>query len=215
MSRRGRAVGFLAAALLAAVAAAAIADGYGDSVTRGYGALRPVVVAGADLRAGEGIDPGAAAADLEVRQVPLRFVPPAALTNPGEAVGLVPAVPVPAGSYLLATQLRPPRARRVAGGLAPDRRPVEITVGGAGALSAFGVQPVGSKVDVAVTAEPSGSGEGRTYIAAAAVPLLALGAASEAEPGEAAVTLGLTRVQALRLLAAESFARRITVIPAR
>lgn len=215
MSRRGRAVGFLAAALLAAVAAAAIADGYGDSVARGYGALRPVVVAGSDLRAGERIDPGAAAGDLEVRRVPLRFVPPAALANPGEAVGLVPAVPVPAGSYLLATQLRPPRARRAAGGLAPDRRPVEITVGGAGALSAFGVQPVGSKVDVAVTAEPGGSGEGRTYIAAAAVPLLAVGAASEADPGEAAVTLGLTRAQALRLLAAESFARRITVIPAR
>ncbi len=214
MSRRGRSLGFLAAALVAAAAAAAIADGYGDSVSRGYGALRPVVVAGADLRAGEKIDADAAGSELEVRQIPVRFVPPAALADPGEAIGLVPAVPVPGGSYLLATQLRPPHARRVAGGLAPGRRPVEITVGGAGALSAFGSQPVGSKVDVAVTSEPSGSGDGRTYIAAAAVPLLALGAASEGDPGEASVTLGLTRAQALRLLAAESFARRITVIPA-
>jgi Flp pilus assembly protein CpaB len=214
MSRRGRSLGFLIAALVAAAAAAAIADGYGKSVSRGYGALRPVVVAATDLRAGAEIDPGVAGSGLEVRQIPVRFVPPAALADPGEAVGLVPAVPVPAGSYLLATQLRPPRARRVAGGLPANRRPVEITVGGAGALGAFGSQPVGSKVDVAVTGEPSGSGEGRTYIAAAAVPLLALGAAGEEGPGEASVTLGLTRSQALRLLAAESFARRITVIPA-
>jgi Flp pilus assembly protein CpaB len=214
MSRRGRSLGFLVAALLAAAAAAAIADGYGDRVTRGYGALRPVVVAGSDLRAGERIDAGVAGSELEVRQIPLRFVPPAALADPAAAIGFVPAVTVPAGSYLLATQLRPPHARRVAGGLAPNRRPVEITVGGAGALGAFGTQPVGSKVDVAVTSEPTGSGDGRTYIAAAAVPLLALGAASEESLGEASVTLGLTRSQALRLLAAESFARRITLIPA-
>ncbi len=214
MSRRGRAAGFLAAAGLAAVAAAAIADGYGDSVARGYGALRPVVVASSDLRAGERIAPKVVADGLEVRQVPVRFVPPAALVDPREAIGLVPAVPVPAGSYL-ATQLRPPHARRVASGLSPARRPVEIAVAGAGALSAFGGQPVGSRVDVVVTTEPSGSGDGRTYVAATAVPLLALGAAVEGDPGQADVTLGLTRGQALRLLAAESFARRVTVISAR
>jgi Flp pilus assembly protein CpaB len=214
MSRRGRAIGFLVAALAAAAAAAAIADGYGESVSRGYGALRPVLVATSDLQAGKEIDPGIAGSELKVRQVPLRFLPPAALADPREALGLVPVVAVPAGSYLLGTQLRPPRAGRVATGLGEGRRPVEITVGGAGALSAFGAQPVGSKVDVAVTTEPSGSGDGRTYIAAAAVPLLALGAGGEGSPGEAAVTLGLTRAQALRLLAAESFARRVTVIPA-
>ncbi len=215
MSRRGRALGFLVAAGLAAAAAAAVADTYGQSVTRGYGELRPVVVAGADLRPGQRLGPGTVADSLEVRRVPARFVPPAALADPGEALGLVSAVPVPVGSYLLATQLRPPRARRLADGLAPGRRPVEIAVGGAGALTAFGAQPVGSKVDVVVTTEPDGSGTGRTYVAAAAVPLLALGAGAEGDPGEAAATLGLTRPQALRLLEAESFARRITVIPAR
>jgi hypothetical protein len=47
------------------------------------------------------------------------------------------------------------------------------------------------------------------------VPLLALRAAEEgAEPGaSAAATLGLTRRQALRLIAAESFARKITLLP--
>jgi Flp pilus assembly protein CpaB len=213
MSRRSRAVGFLVAAGVAATAAAAMADGYGESVARGYGELRPVVVASEDLHEGETMGPGVVAEGLEVRKVPVRFVPPAALADPSEATGLVAAASVPAGSYLLAAQLRPPRGRRMASGLRRGRQPVEITVGGAGALSTFGTQPVGSKVDVVVTSEPSGSGEGRTYVAAAAVPLLALGAGGEGDPGEANVTLGLSREQALRLLAAESFARRITVIP--
>ncbi|TMK57159.1 MAG: hypothetical protein E6G51_08270 [Actinobacteria bacterium] len=213
MSRRSRAVAFLVAACVAAVAAAAIADGYGRSVARGYGEMRAVVVTSEDLREGEPIDSRAAAAVLEVRQVPVRFVPPAALVDPAETIGLVAAATVPAGSYLMATQLRPPDSRRADPGIGQGRRPVELSVGGAGALSAFGAQPVGSKVDVVVTTEPAGSGDGRTYVAAAAVPLLALGAGGEGEPGEANVTLGLTRAQALRLLAAESFARRITVIP--
>ena len=45
MSRRSRAVAFLLAAGLAAAGAAAVADGYGESVARGYGELRRVVVA--------------------------------------------------------------------------------------------------------------------------------------------------------------------------
>ena len=44
MSRRGRALVFLVLAIAAAGAAAAIAEGYGSSVARGYGPLRPVVV---------------------------------------------------------------------------------------------------------------------------------------------------------------------------
>lgn len=214
MSRRARALGFLLAALLAAVAAAAIADGYGDSVVRGYGELRPVLVASADLAAGEAIDPEAATEKLEVRRVPVRFAPPGALGAPAEAVGLVPAAAVPAGSYLLAAQLRPPRASRSGTALGRGRQPVEIAVSGAGALAALGAPPVGSEVDVVVTSEPSGSGSGRTYVAAPAVPLLALGPGGEGVEGETATaTLGLTHAQALRLIAAESFARRITLIP--
>lgn len=213
MSRRGRAVGFLSAALLAAVGAAAIADGYSDRVVQGYGQLRPVVVAAADLQAKEEIDPQAAAEKLEVRRVPVRFAPPGALAEAREAVGLVPTVSVPAGSYLVAGQLRSAYLSRSDPMLGRGRRPVEIVVSGAGALSALGVQPVGSKVDVVVTTEPADSGEGRTYVAAPAVPLLGLGPGGEGEAGEATVTLGLTRSQALRLIAAQSFARRVTVLP--
>ncbi|HET7455713.1 MAG TPA: Flp pilus assembly protein CpaB [Solirubrobacterales bacterium] len=214
MSRRARALGFLLAALAAAAAAATIADGYGASVVRGYGELRPVLVARADLRAGKPIDPSVAAEDLEVRRVPVRFVPSGVLAAPPEAVGLVPAAAIPAGSYLLAAQLHPPGGSGAEAALPDGRRPVEIAVSGAGALEALGAPPVGSKVDVAVTTEASGSGDGRTYVAAPAVPLLGLGPGGEGVEGETATaTLALTRSQALRLIQAESFARRITLIP--
>lgn len=218
MSRRRRALAFGLAALFAAAGAAAVADGYGDRVARGYGALRPVVIAAATLPAERVIDPEAVGADLELRRVPVRFVPPGALADPGQALGLEPVTTVAAGSYLLSSQLRPAGSGGPAGpSLGGDRRPVEIAVSGADALLVAGGDPVGGKVDVVVTTEPSGSGAGRTYVAAAAVPLLALGPGPEGEApgGAAAATLGLTRPQALRLIAAESFARRITVLPAR
>jgi Flp pilus assembly protein CpaB len=216
MSRRTRAAVFLLLALFAAALAAAVADGYGSSVAASYGPLRPVVVLARGLSRGSPLGPRQIAAALEVRRVPTRFVPPSALAAPTEAVGLVPVAPVPAGSYLLAAQLRPPRGR---GDAAPKldggRRPVEISVSGAEALLATGTQSRGARVDVVVTTEPTGAGRGRTYIAATGVPLLALGPGADGPgPGGAsAATLGLTRAQALRLIAAEGFARRLTLLP--
>jgi hypothetical protein len=66
-----------------------------------------------------------------------------------------------------------------------------------------------------VTTEPSGPGLGRTYVAAAGVPLLALGPGADG-PGPGGIssaTLGLTKGQALRLIDAESFARKLTLLP--
>jgi pilus assembly protein CpaB len=216
MSRRTRAIAFLAFALVAAGLAAAIADGYRSSVVRGFGPLRPVVVLGAELRPGIPIGPKEAIEALEVRRVPVRFVPPGALAAPREAVGLVPATVLPVGSYLLARQLRPPRRPGSSQlGLGSGRRPVEISVSGADALLATGPTSPGRRVDVVVTSEPSGPGPGRTYVAAAAVPLLGLGPGADgpAPGGLSAATLGLTRRQALRLIAAESFARKLTLLP--
>lgn len=214
MSRRARAIAFGVAALVAAIVAGTIADGYGRSVARGYGALRPVVVAAARLPAGKALDPTTAETGLEVRQVPVRFIPIGALRDPAEALGLAPAAEIPSGAYLLAAQLRPPRSATPGPRLAGGRRPVQIAVSGAAALAVGGGDPVGSRVDVVVTTEPAGGGAGHTYVAAAAVPLLGLGEGPEGEAGGIAeATLGLTRPQALRLIAAESFARQVTVMP--
>jgi Flp pilus assembly protein CpaB len=218
MNRRRRAFGFLLAALLAAAGAAAVADGYGARAVRGYGPLRPVVVLAADIGAGRRFGPRQIDSDLELRRVPERFAPPGALAAPGEALGLVARAPLPAGSYLLGAQLDVGDRERgaAARGLGAGRRPVEIAVSGADALLAAGPSS-GSRVDVVVTSEPAGPGPGRTYVAAAAVPLLALRPGAEGPgPGtSAAATLGLTKRQALRLIAAESFARRVTLLPGR
>jgi Flp pilus assembly protein CpaB len=214
MSRRGRALTFLLAALAAAAFAAALANRYGSSVAQGYGALRPVVVAAAELPAGKPLDPRQVSKGLEVRRVPARFVPPGALESPAAALGLVPRAAVPAGSYLLAAQLRPPGRPGSAPGLDPSRHPVEIAVSGAGALLAAGPAPSGAKVDVVVTTEPDSGGPGRTYVAAPGVPLLDLAQGAEGEAaGTAEATLGLTRGQALKLIAAQNFARSVTLLP--
>ncbi|MEZ5078538.1 MAG: SAF domain-containing protein [Solirubrobacterales bacterium] len=213
MSRRVRALAFGLAATLAAIAAAAIADRYGSRVAGGYGQLRPVLVATDGLRRGRPIDRRVAARDLGVRRVPVRFAPPGALADPGEAIGLVPLAPVPAGAYLLAEQLRPPGSAAPEPDLGDGRRPVEIEVSGAAALAVGGRPAAGGRVDVVVTAEPGGSGRGRAYVAAAGVPLLALAPGPEGAATTAAATLGLTRREALRLIAAQSFARRVTILP--
>jgi Flp pilus assembly protein CpaB len=215
MNRRARALVFLLLALAAAALAAGIADGYGSSVARGYGPLRSVVIATHGLDAGKPLLPERIDGALELRRVPERFVPPGALRAPEDALGLVPVSAVVAGSYLLAGELRPPGRRRTEVALGSRRHPVEIAVSGAEALLAAGAASRGTKVDVVVTTEPTGAGPGRTYVAATAVPLLALGPGADGPGpgGSSAATLGLSKGQALRLIAAESFARKLTLLP--
>jgi Flp pilus assembly protein CpaB len=216
VSRRTRALAFLGLALVTAALAAGIADSYGSRVASGYGPLRQVVVAAQSLEEGEVLRPADIAGELESRRVPIRFVPVGTLRDRREALGLAPTVELDPGSYLVANQLQPPRRKSsAAGAFGSSRRPVEISVSGAEALLATGTAADGARVDVVVTTEPSGSGRGRTYVAAAAVPLLALGPGSDGPGpgGAAAATLALTKGQALRLIAAESFARKLTLLP--
>jgi Flp pilus assembly protein CpaB len=216
MSRRVRAAAFLALAGLAAGLAAVLANSYGSRLASGYGPLRPVVVAARPLSAAAPLTPADLARALQVKRVPVRFAPAGALRHPAEAVGLVPAAALPVGSYLVAAQLRPPQPRaRSLPAAGRHRRPVEVSVAGAGALLASRAGARGARVDVVVTAEPTAAGPGRTYIAATAVPLLALRPAADGAPAEgtAEATLALTRRQALRLIGAESFARRLTLLP--
>jgi Flp pilus assembly protein CpaB len=218
MSRRARAALFLMLALGCAGLAAALANGYGSSVARAFGPLRPVVVTTRALPAGEQIGSRQLSDSLRVRRIPARFVPEGAIADPGQALGRVPAAVLPLGSYLLAAQLRAPRARQrnSAPSLSGGRRAVEITVSGAEALLAGGASPRGTRVDVVVTSEPRGPGPGRTYVAAAGVRLLALSRQSLDGPGPGggwSATLALTRPQALTLIEAESFARAVRLLP--
>jgi Flp pilus assembly protein CpaB len=224
VSRRARAIAFGCAALACAGGAAAIAGGYRTDLESQLGPLRPVLVARTRVRAHQPLRPASARRLLEVRRIPERFAPPGTLAAPEQAIGRAFAAPLPAGAYVLAAQLREP------GGISRDprgphlgagRKPVEISVTGAGALSATDGDPAGSRVDVVVTTEPGpGGGSGRTYVAARGVRLLSL---AQSGPGESALpdpqpdawqaTLGLTKSQALRLIQAQNFARQVRLLP--
>ena len=93
---RRRALVFGALALTAAGLAAALVDGYRTSVTRSYGALRPVVVASRTLEPDRDLGPAALRTALDDRRVPARFAPPGAVTSVAEALGLRPVATIPA-----------------------------------------------------------------------------------------------------------------------
>lgn len=225
MKRRTRAIAFGCAALVCAGLAAAMAGGYRSDVQSELGPLRPVVVTTARIPAHRAIAAKDAGKLLETRRVPARFAPSGALSAPEQAAGRAPAASIPAGSYVLASQLREPgrqatqsqdRAR-----IAPGHRPVEITVTGAEALAAAGQDPAGTRVDVIVTTEPGpAGGSGRTYVAAEGVKLLALAQAGDASGTDYTgssgdqwtATLALTKPQSLRLIQAENFARGVRLI---
>lgn len=213
MSRRARAVAFLAAALICAALAAGVAGRYRARVEARYGPLEPVVVATTELPAGQPIGREQARSGLAVRRVPASFVPPGALTAPVDAVGRAPGAAIPAGSYLLGAQLLLPHPDRPRSpGVATGLRPVEVTVAGADALTVSGEPPDGTRVDVVVSRQ-AGLGEGaRARIAAAGVRLLAL--RPPATPGEEwSATLAVAERQALALIAAESSGREIRLLP--
>lgn len=220
MTRRSKAIGFTILAVLCAIASASIASGYRDSVDEQLGELRTVVVVAEPLSPGRALTRRELERSLELREVPVRFAPPDALVDPGEAFGKKPFAPVPAGSYLLASQLRTPGAgdEPDAPQLGSDLSPVEITVTGAGALAGVAGSP-GTRVDVVVAGEPVTGGRARVSVAAADVRLIALEPATPEEATSAGgdswnATLALSRPEALKLIEAENFAREVRLIPA-
>jgi Flp pilus assembly protein CpaB len=213
VSRRARALAFLTAAVICAILAAAVAGSYSSRVAARYGPLRPVVVAGAELPAGEPIGADGTGSSLVVRRVPARFVPPGALARVGDALGRAPAATIPAGSYVLGVQLELPRpVRPKAARVGEGRRAVEVAVAGADALTVGGGAPEGSRVDVVIARQAGLGNSARAYIAATNVRLLAL--RSPAGPGEgSSATLAVTEQQALSLIGAQSAGREIRLLP--
>lgn len=205
MSSRTRAGAFAAAAAVCAGLAAA-ASGSGEGDPSRYGPLREVVVAVRPVPAHRELRPAAIGRLLEVRRVPESFAPPGTLTSPAQAIGRSPAFPIPAGSYLLASQLAAAAdRRRRPGRLRAGETPVEIAVEGAAALAGR----AGERVDVVVTG--SGVRPGRTYVAASGVRLLEL-RPDGATQDRWTATLALSREQALKLIRAESLAGSIRLL---
>lgn len=211
MTRRRRAILLIALAAGAAILAVSLVKGYSTSVVDSYGAMRPVIVVTRAIDAGKKVTPRLASDSFEIRQVPARFAPAGTVPNQADAIGFETAGPLFVGSYLTANLLKAPHAdRKPSAGPGPGRHAVEIAVSGAGALTG-----AAGRVDVLVTTEPRTTGSGRTYVAARDVPLIAISATGESDagPGLTQVTLALTRAQAIELVEAESFARKVTILP--
>ena len=190
-----------------------VAGRYRSRVEARYGPLRPVLVATAELPAGEPIAVDRVEAALAVRRVPASFVPPGALASPADAVGRAPSATIPSGSYVLGAQLAVPRPTRPrAPGVVDGLRPVEVAVAGAEALTVGDGSPEGSRVDVVVARQAGLGRSAQARIAATGVRLLAL--RSPAGPGEGwSATLAVTEQQALALIGAQSAGREIRLLP--
>ena len=204
------------------LAASEVARKVGEVEAR-VGRPVPVVVARQDLAAGKEIDPRRLESLVRVSDVPEAFAPQDGLADPGEAAGLVPAVPVAAGSFLTAGHFAASQGDGGGGALLrPGERAVEVAVAGGDALAAAAP---GSRVDVIVSTEPR-AGAGSAFVALESVELLGLrpvpgsgsfgavasgdGAAASAT---AVATLRVTLRQAVYLTAAQNFAREVRLLP--
>jgi pilus assembly protein CpaB len=206
MSRRRAAI-TLAVALLCGWLAASDVRSHERRIKAGLGPVVPVLVARADVRAGKRV----AGSDVEVRQLPARFLPPDALRSSTDALGLRAAVPIPRGGYVTASALASP----VAGGsvaastLAPGERAVDVAVSNTGADELGGP---GARVDVLVTTGRGGS-PGRTTLAMQDVQLLGSRQGTGQDSDKLIATLRVTVRQAVYLTAAQNFAQEVRLLP--
>jgi pilus assembly protein CpaB len=182
------------------------------SVDAKVGPLVPVVVASRDIPPDERLRP----ADLAVRRVPARFVPPDALGARARLAGARAAVPVAAGAYITAGVLQGAAAAGERP-LRPGERALELGVAGGG----LALAGTGSRVDVLVSTRHH-DGAGRTFVALEDVALLdlrpagggalAAGQTLDEPPATALATLRVTPRQAVYLTAAETFAHEIRLL---
>ena len=215
MTRRARGLLLLGLCALCGGLSASLVNGYAKDVRRQVGPLVPVVVARSNLPPSTLLTPGKALELLVVRRVPARFVPPDSLSSTADAVGLLTASALPAGSYVGRSQLRLQRDRNLQGRAAAIARTVEVAVAGTSSLR-DALRP-GARVDVLVTSD-AGTGPARTYLALQPVELLDVGgrqdgAASGSRDADATATLRVSLRQAVLLTAAQNFAREVRLVP--
>jgi pilus assembly protein CpaB len=206
VSRRRRAFALAGLALLLGALAASDVAGREAALQRRLGPPVPVVVARADLPAGRVVR----ASDLAIRQVPARYAPAAAFSDPDQAAGLRTTAAVVHGSDLLPAVLADGEETD-GSSLRPGERVADLVAAGPPKL----VRP-GGRVDVLVTRATRDGETGSTRLALEDVEVLAAspaGSDSDSDARKVAVSLRVTVRQAVYLAAAQSFAREIRVLP--
>jgi Flp pilus assembly protein CpaB len=143
VSRRARALALLGVAAICAGLSASIVNGYAADLRAQVGPLVPVLVARTDMPPGKVIGPALMRSGLAQKRVPERYVPPDALSLPGQAAGMRTLTAVRAGSYVARSQLE--RAAGPGSGAGSGARQVEVPVAGTSAMRDQ-LQP-GARVD--------------------------------------------------------------------
>lgn len=207
-SRRGILLAGLAL-LLGGLAASDVAQREA-ALGRRLGADVDVVVARRAIPAGARLT----AAALAVRRAPARFAPRGAVSRPESLVGLRAGAAIGAGADVPAAAIADPAAAPGAPVRPGERVADVVAVGSRGAIA------TGGHVDVLVTRETAGAGNGRTSLALEDVEVLGVttapagsGSGDAARAPRVRASLRVTLRQAVYLAAAQSFASEIRLLP--
>jgi pilus assembly protein CpaB len=204
---RRRSLLLLGLALTLGALAASDVAGREAALERRMGPLVPVVVARADLPAGDPVP----AERLTVRHVPQRFAPQGSFAHPAQLAGQRPTGAIPAGTDVTTSALVDPAVEAAGAPVRRGERVAEVLATGSPELVVAGVH-----VDVLVTAEPRPGAPGRTELALQDVKVLQAGPAGDGDAPAAprvAASLRVTLRQAVFLAAAQSSARELRLLP--
>jgi Flp pilus assembly protein CpaB len=183
---RSPVVFWVAVAALAVVTGSTVARlvGEANAAAARYGTTRSAAIATRAVGIGARLEAG----DVEIRTVPVAFLPEGTLGSSGEVAGRTVLVPLVPGQAVLRTHVAPTGLQGVAALLPPGTRGVSVPVGPAEAAP---VQ-LGDTVDVLATFDPSLAGEGDpTFPVATSARVVAV--------GEEAVTVAVTPDEAARV----------------
>lgn len=207
MSHRRRAALLIGLALLLGVLATSSVARREAALNDSLGPSAPVLVARTELAAGRRIAP----ADLALREIPARYLPPGALGDAQSALGREPAHSLPTGSYLTEAQLARPGAPPPLPGprLGRGERVAQVV-----AVAPPQLLEPGTRVDVLVTRE-RGEGDGTTELALQDVELLAASEIAGPQEGatRVAAELRVGLADAIRLAEAQAFAAELRLLP--
>ena len=208
MSRSRRALLLLGLALVLGGLAASDVMRREAALRAQVGSPVDVVVAAADLRAGQRLRLG----DLAVRRLPRRYAPVGGARVPAALVGRRLAAGVPRDGYLGATllELEGPAAGPV---VARGERAADVI-----GLGPPELVVAGARVDVLVTRDAHAGGPTGTELALEDVEVLAARRPPEAATGDergprVQATLRVSIREAVYLTAAQSFAREVRLLP--